>query len=372
MKIPMLKPYNSPKLESAVIDVIRSGRHIGGKEVESFEEEFSDYIGVEHAVTVNSATSAEMLALISLNVKPGDEILVPSHTMYATVEPIFHVGAKPIFVDIDETFTICPDDLEEKVTNRCVGILPVHLYGHSANMNKIMEIAEENNLWVVEDCAQAHGSKCNSKKIGSFGTAGIFSFFPSKNLGTIGDGGLVATNDEHLAKMVRMLRNHGRAGRYTHDYVGYNLRFDPIKAAVCRIKLKLLDAFNEQRRTNAKYYNKLLKDSDLSLPTEANWCYHVYHLYVIMLKEGNIREDLMEYLKRNGIETNIHFPIPCHLQPATIKRVGRCNSLPKTEDITKRILSLPMYPGLEKSEIDYVCEKLKFFLSESKNDTGDK
>jgi dTDP-4-amino-4,6-dideoxygalactose transaminase len=363
MKIPMLKPYNSPELEEAVINVIRSGRHVGGKEVESFEKEFADYIGVKHAVSVNSGTSAELLALVSLGVKPDDEILVPSHTMYATVEPIFHVGAKPVFVDVDETFTISTDDLEKKVTNRSVGVIPVHLYGHSANMTEIMEIAEENNLWVVEDCAQAHGSKCNGKKVGSFGVAGIFSFYPSKNLGTIGDGGLVATDDEHLAKMVRMLRNHGRAGRYTHEYVGYNLRFDPIKAAACRIKLKLLDEFNRQRRANAEYYNRLLKGTDLLLPTEASWCWHVYHLYVIMLGNENIRDNLMAYLEKNGIETNIHYPIPCHLQPATIKKIGHCGGLPKTEDITKRILSLPVYPGLQKSEINYICEKLKFFVS---------
>jgi dTDP-4-amino-4,6-dideoxygalactose transaminase len=371
MKIPMLKPFESPEIEKAVIDVIRSGRHVGGREVESFEREFADYVGAEHAVAVNSATSAEMLTLISLDVKPGDEIIVPSHTMFATVEPIFHVGAKPVFVDIDETFTICPDDLRSNVTNRCVGIIPVHLYGHSANMSKIMKVAEEDNLWVLEDCAQAHGSKCTDRKVGTFGAAGVFSFFPSKNLGTIGDGGMVVTNDEHLAEMVRKLRNHGRAERYTHEYVGYNLRFDPVKAAVCRTKLGFLDRFNEQRRANAKHYNELIEDLDLSVPTEASWCYHVYHLYVIMLKDKKIRDSLTAYLRTKDVETNIHFPIGCHLQPATIKRIGRCRSLPKTENIADRILSLPMYPGLEKNEIEYVREQLGSFF-ESKNDIGGK
>jgi dTDP-4-amino-4,6-dideoxygalactose transaminase len=371
MKIPMSKPFESPEIEKAVIDVIRSGRHVGGKEVESFERKFADYIGTEHAVAVNSATSAEMLALVSLDVKPGDEVIVPSHTMFATVEPIFHVGAKPVFVDVDETFTICPDDLRDKITDRCVGVIPVHLYGHCANMNEITRIAEENNLWVVEDCAQAHGSKCADEKVGTFGVAGVFSFFPSKNLGTIGDGGLVVTDDEHLAEMVRKLRNHGRTERYTHEYVGYNLRFDPVKAAVCRTKLRFLDEFNQQRRANARYYDELLKDLDLSVPTEANWCYHVYHLYVIMLKDKNTRDNLTAYLRKKDIETNIHFPISCHLQPATVTRIGRCESLPKTENIADRILSLPMYPGLEKNEIEYVRVQLGSFF-ESTNHIGGK
>jgi dTDP-4-amino-4,6-dideoxygalactose transaminase len=365
MKIPMLKPYNSPELESVVIDVIRSGRHVGGKEVEAFEEEFAAYIGVDHAVTANSATSAEMLALIALDVRHGDEVLVPSHTMYATVEQIFQVGAKPVFVDIDETFNISPDDLESKITDRCMGILPVHFAGHPANMHEIMRIAEDNKLWVLEDCAQAHGAKHNGQKVGTFGVAGTFSFFPSKNLGTIGDGGIVTTNDEQLANKVRMLRDHGRTDRYTHEHLGFGLRFDPVKAAVCRLKLKLLDEFNEQRRTNASYYDNLLIDAGIPLPIESTRCYNVYHLYAILLKDNNARDKLKEYLKCNGIEANIHYPIPCHLQPATTARIGPCGSLPRTVDVANRILSLPMYPGLKKSEIEYVCENINSFLRET-------
>lgn len=363
MKIPMLRPYNSAELENAVIDVVRSGRHVGGPEVESFEEEFASYIGVDYAVTANSATSAEMLALVALGVRPRSQILVPSYTMYATVEQIFQVGATPVFVDIDETFNMDPVDLESKITDMCVGILPVHFAGHSANMLRINEIAECNDLWVLEDCAQAHGAKCCGKRVGGFGIAGTFSFFPSKNLGTIGDGGVVTTNDACIAKRVRMLRDHGRSDRYTHEEAGFGLRFDPIKAAVCRLKLKLLDGFNNQRRGNAERYNQLLSGLGIVLPIEREDYYHVYHLYPILLPGGKkARNGLKAHLHDAGVEANIHYPVACHQQPATINLVGRCGCLPGTESVADSILSLPMYPGLLETEIEYICNAIKSFL----------
>jgi len=363
IKIPMLRPYNSAELERAVIDVIRSGRHVGGPEIESFEEEFSTYIGVDYAVTANSATSAEMLALVALGVRPRSQILVPSYTMYATVEQIFQVGATPVFVDIDETFNMDPVDLEAKITDMCVGVLPVHFAGHSVDMRRINEIAECNDLWVLEDCAQAHGAKQHDRRVGGFGIAGTFSFFPSKNLGTIGDGGIVTTNDACIANRVRMLRNHGSSDRYTHEEAGFGLRFDAVKAAVCRLKLKLLDDFNNQRRANAEYYNQLLSDVDIVLPIERDDCFHVYHLYAILLPGGKeVRNGLKAYLHDAGIETNIHYPVACHQQPATVNLIGRCGGLPKTEAVANSILSLPMYPGLGKSEIEYVCDRIKTYL----------
>ena len=366
MKVPLSKPYMSSEVEDAVLSVLRSGRYIGGPQVDGFEKDFAAYLGMKHVVTGNSATSIEMLALETMGIGPGDGILVPSHTAFPTVEPIFHVGAVPVFVDIDDTFTMDIGDLESKITPKTKVIIPVHLYGHPANIREVMRLARTYDLKVLEDCAQAHGAKFNEQLVGTFGDAAFFSFFPSKNLGTVGDGGAFVTNNSDLADKVKSLRDHGRSDRYGNQYIGYNLRFDSIKAAALRVSLPHLDSFTEARRKNAEIYRKNLAGlKGITLPVESDYAKAVYHLFVIKV-DVDKREPLREYLSQRGIETNIHYPVPCHKQFATLIEFGRFGikvpSLPKTERVVDQIVSLPMYPTLSRAEIDYVTQNVRDFF----------
>ena len=279
-KIEMAPPYRDEEGAEALRRVYFSGHYLNGPELKAFEKEFAEFMGAKHAVAVNSCTSAEQLALLALGVGEGDEVLVPSHTAFPTIEPIIHVGASPIFVDIDDTYTINPEDLESKITDKSKAVIPVHLYGHPANMERIQDICMENDLYLIEDCAQAHNAEYNRQKVGIFGDAACYSFFPSKNMTGGSDGGLVLTNDDAVARQVRMLRNHGREGRYDHELVGFNMRMSDMTAALLRLQLKHLDQFTEARRNAAELYMKNLEGLPLVLPREAANARHVYHLFV--------------------------------------------------------------------------------------------
>ena len=369
MKIPVSKPYIDKEIKERVLEVIDSGQYILGNNCKDFEKEFAQFIGVKHAVLTSSGTSAIFLSLKALGVGSGDGILVPSLTAFPTIEPVFHVGATPIFIDIDETFTMAPNHLKKVLKNRSQirkvkkikGIIPVHLYGHPADMDSILDLAKRYGLFVLEDCCQAHGARYKEKRVGSMGMAGCFSFYPSKNLTVFGDGGILVTDDETLAKHCRMLRDHGRKEKYEHELVGYNLRFNEIQAAVGRLQLQRLERFNESRRQIARWYGDGLKGLPVITPKVQDWAEPVFHLYVIQTPE---RERLAAYLREKEIQTGIHYPVPCHLQPAVKNTLGRQPKLKRTEEAAKKILSLPIYPELEKEKVDFVCATIKEFFSQ--------
>jgi perosamine synthetase len=367
MKVPLSKPYVDQEMKEKVLEVIDSGQYILGNHCRHFEEEFAQFIGVKQAVLTNSGTSAIFLCLKALGVGPGDGILVPSLTAFPTVEPIFHVGATPIFIDIDETFTVDPKHLEKTLkTKRKIrgvkkikGIIPVHLYGHPAEMDSILDLAKRYELFVLEDCCQAHGARYQGKRAGSMGMAGCFSFYPSKNLTVFGDGGVLVTDDGTLAKQCRMLRDHGRKEKYEHELVGYNLRFNEIQAAVGRLQLRKLEGFNESRRRVAQWYSDGLKDVPVITPPVKHWAEPVFHLYVIQTSK---RDELSTSLKEKEIQTGIHYPIPCHLQPGTESTLGPQPKLERTEKVVQQILSLPIYPELEKEKTDFICAAIREFF----------
>jgi dTDP-4-amino-4,6-dideoxygalactose transaminase len=369
MKVPLSKPYVDKEMKESVLEVIDSGQYILGNHCRNFEKEFAQFIGVKHAVLTSSGTSAIFLCLKALEVGSGDGILVPSLTAFPTVEPVFHVGAQPIFIDIDETFTMDPRQIEEILKRgsqipgirKMRGILPVHLYGHPANMDFILDIAKHYGLFVLEDCCQAHGARYQGKRVGSMGMAGCFSFYPSKNLTVFGDGGILVTDDEDLAKQCRMYRDHGRKEKYEHELVGYNLRFNEIQAAVGRLQLRRLDGFNESRRQIARWYGDGLKGLPVITPKVQDWAEPVFHLYVIQTSK---RDSLATYLKERGIQTGIHYPIPNHQQPAVRNAMGPQPKLERTEEAAKNILSLPMYPELDKEKVDFVCKTIREFFSQ--------
>ena len=367
MNISLSKPFIDQEMKDRVLEVIDSGQYILGKHCKDFEKEFSQFIGVKHAVLTSSGTSAIFLCLKALGIGAGDEILVPSLTAFPTVEPVFHVGAKPIFIDIDETFTMAPDHIEEVLKKKIKGsrkkkikgILPVHLYGHPADMDAILDIGQRYGLFVLEDCCQAHGAKYKGKRVGSIGLGGCFSFYPSKNLTVFGDGGIFVTSEDRVAETSRMLRDHGRKEKYEHELVGYNLRFNEIQAVVGRLQLQRLERFNESRRQIARWYAQGLEGVPVITPIIKDWAEPVFHLYVIQTPR---RENLAAYLKEKGIQTGIHYPIPNHLQPAVRNTLGPQPKLEKTEEAATQILSLPIYPELEKEKVDFVCAAIKDFF----------
>jgi len=367
MEIPLSKAYVDQEMKERVLEVIDIGQYILGKQCKAFEMEFAEFIGAKHAVLTSSGTSAIFLCLKALEVGPGDGILVPSLTAFPTVEPVFHVGATPIFIDIDDTFTIDPDHVEKVLQTtggncrirKIKGIIPVHLYGHPADMDSIVELARRYGLFVLEDCCQAHGARYKGRRVGSMGVAGCFSFYPSKNLTVFGDGGILITSDEKLAKTARMLRDHGRKEKYEHELVGYNLRFNEIQAAVGRLQLQRLDRFNESRRQIAQWYSEGLKGLPVITPEVRDWAEPVFHLYVIGTYK---RDSLAAYLRNRGIQTGIHYPIPCHLQPAVRAVLGPQPKLERTEDRARKILSLPIFPGLKHEEVNDVCFEIRKFF----------
>jgi dTDP-4-amino-4,6-dideoxygalactose transaminase len=357
-KIALSRVFLNDEVREAALRALNSGSYILAKECEAFEAELADYIGTKHAVLCSSWTAGAFLLHVAMGVKPGDEILVPSHTAFPSIEPMIHCGAKPVFIDIDETYCLDVDLMEASITPRTVGILAVHLYGHPANLGRVFEIAQKHGLWLMEDCAQAHGARFKDKRVGSVGVAGAFSFFPSKNLTVMGDGGCITTNDTALADDLRMLRNHGRKTKYIHELVGYNLRFNEIQAAIGRIELRSLDKFNEHRRRIAARYAERLAGV-VRTPLEKEWAYAVYHMYVIRTER---RDALAKYLQSKGICTGIHYPVANHQQLAITKMYSNLPKLPKTEVVVKEILSLPIYGELPLEDVDYVCDSiLEFF-----------
>jgi dTDP-4-amino-4,6-dideoxygalactose transaminase len=357
MSIPLSRPPVDDEIKAAVLAAIDSRQYILGPECRAFEQEFARYIGTAHAVLTSSATAALWMALKAFGVKSSDEVLVPSHTAFPTIEAICFAGAQPVFVDIDETFTVDLKDAAVKVSPRTVGFVPVHLYGHPANLDAITELCSTSGLWLLEDCAQAHGAAWQGRKVGGFGRAGVFSFYPSKNLTVMGDGGLLVTDDDDVAARCRRLRDHGRLNKDVHAEVGFNLRFNEIQAAIGRVLLRRLDAMNEHRRALAARYATGLQGLPLLLPFEASGAYHVYHLYVI---RTDARDALATFLKQRGIATGIHYPVPSHKQPA----VGHLNPPPleRTERVVNEILTLPISAGHTEGEIDGVGVAVRAFF----------
>ncbi|HUB24966.1 MAG TPA: DegT/DnrJ/EryC1/StrS family aminotransferase [Tepidisphaeraceae bacterium] len=361
-KIPLSRVHQSETIDRRILEVVKGGNYILGPECKAFEAELAAYFGVKHVVLSSSWTAAVQLLHIAQGLRPGDEILVPSLTAFPSIEPMIHVGAKPIFCDIDDTYTIDPEDARKRITKKTVGILPVHLYGRPANLDAFMAMAREHNLWIIEDCAQSHGAKWNGKRVGSFTEHSAFSFYPSKNLTVYGDGGAIATSDPEIARKVTMLRNHGRKDKYLHEKVGFNLRFNEIQAAVGREQLKVLDELNAGRRRAAQWYRRELAGvPGVALPPEdkGGQTESVYHMFVIRLNSHDVRESLARRLRENGIETGVHYPVPNHLQPAITELYGKPESLPRTEDYVRRILSLPMYPTLTEAEVKAVANQIK-------------
>ena len=359
------------EIEFAIKKVLESGNYILGEEVRSFEEEFASYIGVRYGIGVASGTDAIEICLRGFGIGQGYLVFTVSHTAVATVAAIERAGATPVLVDIDpKTYTMDPNSLEEAINyykrdskfGKLGAVIPVHLYGHPAEMDDIIYIAKKNGLLVIEDCAQAHGAEYKGKKVGSFGDASAFSFYPTKNLGAFGDGGMILCNDLKLAEKIRALREYGWEERYISSFSGQNSRLDEIQAAILRVKLKGLDKDNSIRKRIAKLYREKLEMLPIDLPSEKDYVKHVYHLYVIGV-DG--RDSLKDYLKENGILTSIHYPLPVHLQPAYKGRVLISpDGLRETERIYKRILSLPMYPQLEDDEIETVCYYIKKWCEE--------
>ena len=348
------------EIDLVIKKVIESGYFILGNEVSSLEREVAEYIGVKHAIGVASGTDALHLALLACGIGEGDEVITTPFTFIATAEAISYCGAKPIFVDIDiNSYNIDPAKIEGKVTKKTKAIIPVHMYGHAAEMDEILEIARRYNLKVIEDCAQAFGTEYKSEKIGGIGDIGAFSFFPSKNLGAYGDGGIVVTDDEYIANKIKILRVHGSKQRYIHQVIGYNSRLDEIQAAILRVKLKKIDKWNEMRRKNSSIYNNLLNKLPVQLPKEAGKS-HVYHVYTIRIKN---RDECIKFLFGNGISTAVHYPVPISAQEP-YKYLGYSESdLPNSYKAASEVISLPMFPELERKEIEIVCDKVKEFIN---------
>jgi len=347
---------------STIEDVLDGMNLYLGPNLHALEEEFSSYCGVRYAIGVNSGTEALHLALRSCGIGNGDEVITSPNTFFATAEAIIHSGARPVFVDIDPaTYTIDTSMIERRINEKTKAIIPVHMYGQSADMKPIMELARRYGLKVIEDACQAHGAEYHGKRCGSIGDAGCFSFYFTKNLGAYGEGGMVVTNDEDMAEMVRLYRNHGHKSKYEHVVVGYNGRLDELQAAILRIKLKYLDTYNKKRRQKASLYNSLLKDAPVIPPIESPDRVHVYHLFVIRSKE---RDSLQEYLKKRGIGTGIHYKNPVHLQEAFINLGYKRGDFPETENACEEILSLPIYPELGDDDIEYIVDAIKGFYGD--------
>lgn len=352
--------------------VCKQGNFILGEEVRKLEQEFADYCDVRYAVGLNSGTDALFLGLLSSGIGRNDEVIVPVFTFIATALAVTHAQARPVFVDIDEkTYNIDVSRMKKAITRRTRAIIPVHLFGQSVDMNSILKIADKYGLKVIEDAAQAHGGKYSSahtklntpqlKKTGSMGDIGCFSFYPTKNLGGFGDGGMVVTNNKKIFQRLHILRDSGRISHNEHILQGYNSRLDTLQAIILRLKLSYLDKWNRMRRRNAKIYTDLLKDhSRLICPYEADYASHVYHIYTLQIKERN---RIFAYLRKNGIGVLIHYPIPLHLQKAYKELGYKQGDFPVAEKIARRIISLPMHPFLTRREIEYVSRKIVQFLN---------
>jgi len=391
MQIPLInlkKQYESIKdeVDKAVSEVLSGAQYIMGTNVRKFEKEFSEYIGVKHAISVGNGTDALIIALKALGIGEGDEVITTPWTFFATAESISFVGATPVFADVRlDTFNIDPSKIEEKITPKTKAIMVVHIFGQPCDMDEINRIAKKYNLFVIEDAAQAVGSEYKGQKIGTLSDIATFSFFPTKNLGCAGDGGMIVTNDDNLATICRALRTHGSGEngqkayniihnldeklneeknvdntvynplKYYNYLIGHNSRLDEIQAAILRVKLKYLNEWNDKRRENAKFYNENLKDTRLVTPYEENNVKHIYHLYILQSEK---REEIVEFLNKKGIATGIYYPVPLHLQKAYKDLGYKEGDLPNAEYLSKRTFAIPVYPELSEKEKEYIISAL--------------
>ena len=353
--------YQSIKgeIDAAVLGVLASGQYVLGEEVLRFEQEFADYCNVKHAIAVNTGTSALHLALLAAGIGPGDEVITVPFTFVATVSAICYTGARPVFVDVEPvTLTMDPAEIEAKITPRTKAIIPVHIYGQMADMDAVKAIADHHRIPVIEDACQAHGAQYKGQRAGSIGVSGCFSFYPGKNLGACGEGGLVVTNNDEQAKTMRMLRDWGQEQRYHHLLKGFNYRMDAIQGAILRVKLRHLEAWTEARRTHARRYSSLLAGSPhLKIPVETADRRHVYHVYAIRSRD---RDGLQRVLSADGVPSGLHYPIPVHLQKAHADLGYQAGDFPVSEAAAREALSLPIYPEMPSQHIDQVAAALEY------------
>jgi dTDP-4-amino-4,6-dideoxygalactose transaminase len=359
-KIPMLDlktQYNELRheIEKVLVEILESGHFVLGKHVEALEKEIAEYHNVRYAVSLASGTDALHFSLRALGIKEGDEVITTPFTFIAAAEAIVYVGATPVFVDIDrQTLNIDPTKIKDKITSKTKAIIPVHLFGQPADMEKTMDIAKNYDLKVIEDCAQAFGAKYKDAVVGSIGDIGCFSFYPSKNLGAYGDAGMMITSNPEIYKKVKLLRNHGSVAPYRHSFIGYNSRLDEIQAAILRIKLKYVDVYNLKRRNLAELYASII-GSAVQCPIEIIDSIHVYHQYTIRSPK---REEIRDALKNNSISSVIYYPFPLHLQDAFDYLGYKRNDFPESEAAAEEVLSLPIYPELEPEKVRFIAETI--------------
>ena len=358
IKVPIAKPIIGDEEIENVVEVLKSGMIAQGPKVEEFEERFAEWVGADYAVAVNSGTAALHVALLSCGIGEGDEVITSPFTFIASGNSILYTGARPVFADIDlKTYTLDPNSIENLISENTKAILPVQLYGQSANMDKINEIAERYGLIVIEDAAQAHGATCNGHKVGSLGDMSCFSFYPTKNM-TTSEGGIITTNDEDLADNAKVFRAHGSSIRYHHDEIGYNFRMTDISAAIGLAQLDKIDGFNDKRIENAAYLNEGLKNVDgVVTPYCAYGSKHVYHQYTIRVEKGD-RDDWVDIINECGVGTGIHYPIPLYDQPI-YRTFGISGNCPNAELAADNVISLPVHPSLTKEDLDLVIEAVK-------------
>tara|TARA_Y100000310_G_scaffold167546_2_gene167397 strand:+ start:34918 stop:36156 length:1239 start_codon:yes stop_codon:yes gene_type:complete len=346
------------EMREAVNNVFNSGIFTSGEKVKEFEMKFSKHYGVKHAISVINGTIAIELVLKSLGIGKNDEVIVPSHTAIPTVEPVLHVGAKPVFVDIlEDNYNINPLEVEKAITKKTKAVILVHLYGNPANLYELIKICEKRKIFLIEDCAQANGSRYNNSHVGTFGIAGCFSFYPTKNMTVCGEGGMIITNDDEVAKKAKMMSNHGEDGKFNHVILGNNYRLAEIPSAIGIKQLEMLESFIDRRREIAKIYDEEFKNNEkIILPKETENYKHSYHLYVIRVKK-EIRDELIDRLKKENIFLGIHYPVPVHKQPI-IKKLINSPKLKITEKIVKEIISLPIYPSLKNDDVKMIARKI--------------
>lgn len=364
MNVPFLdlnKQYQSIKqeIDTAIQNVLDDSAFVLGKYVEEFEKNFAQYIGVKHAIAVNSGTAALHISLLALGIGKGDEVITTSNTFFATAEAVSLVGAIPVFVDINErTYNMDPQKLKAAITDKTKAVIPVHLYGQPADIDEIKEICEQNNLHMIEDACQAVAAEYKGKKVGSFGITGCFSFYPGKNLGAYGEGGIITTDDSKIAELSRLYRAHGESPKFYHKVIGLNYRMPGMQGAILNVKLKHIDEWTRLRQKNAAYFSKILKEKGIKPPVLADDRTHVFHLFVIRHPK---RDELRKYLAENQIHSGIHYKIPLHLQEAYSGLGYKKGDFPVTEKAMDEIISLPMFPELTEEQMDYAASKLDSF-----------
>lgn len=349
------------EIDNAIHQVLDSSVYILGPNVKKLENSIAEYTGVKHGIGVANGTDALLLALEAIGIQPGDEVITTPFTFFASAETTSVLGATPVFADIlPDSLCINPEEIEKCITERTKAIIPVHIFGQMCDMDKIMDIARKYNLFVIEDCAQAIGAEYKGRRAGSIGDIGTYSFFPTKNLGGYGDGGMVVTNNDELAERVRLLRAHGAKEKYTYVAIGHNSRLDELQAAILNVKFKYINQWNEARNIKAKIYNDLLSGSKLVTPTELSRNKHTYHMYVV---QSYKRDEIIAFLKENGIFTGVYYPLPVHLQQVYEYLGYREGDLPVAEDACKKTFALPLYPEIELEKQEYVVDKIKEFFN---------